>query len=197
MASDQRYIKPEALEKLRATIVKLFAEGQFHEVGMRAICTQAKVSPQTVYKYFGNKDQLLLACMENNLQELVSVCVAASKDEPDTFKALEKFSNALFNYYSENAFIARIIYLNIPTVYWTTQSSPAREALAQELAKLILKGQQENRIKHTGSLDLVVDIITGAGNRIITRWLAEGEQKNLIAIGKQSMDMLFEGMRKD
>ena len=67
---DKRLIAPEAIEKLRKTVLALFADNHFHEVGIRDICKQAGVSQKTIYKYFGNKEQLLLACIEQDLQTL-------------------------------------------------------------------------------------------------------------------------------
>ena len=59
--ADGRLIKPETLTLLRNTILECFAQGQFHQVGIREICQKARVSPQTVYKYFGNKEGLFTA----------------------------------------------------------------------------------------------------------------------------------------
>ncbi len=55
---DRRKISADALERLRATVVELFASGLFHEVGMREIARTAQVSPKTIYKYFGDKERL-------------------------------------------------------------------------------------------------------------------------------------------
>ena len=66
---DKRTLAPEALENLRKTVIELFANGLFHEVGIREIASKAKVSPQTIYKYFGNKDELIFACIEPDLKE--------------------------------------------------------------------------------------------------------------------------------
>ena len=55
MTTDKRKISPDALERLRTTVIELFAEGLFHQIGMREIASRAGVGLQTIYKYFGNK----------------------------------------------------------------------------------------------------------------------------------------------
>lgn len=170
---DGRCIKPEALEKLRETIIDLFADGQFHEVGLRAICTRAKVSPQTVYKYFGNKEQLLLACIEQDMEALALHCreSRAGIDEPG--EAMRAFIDAFFRFYAERPLVARIVYLNIPTVYWVNNSSPARAQLTRELGDLIESGKSSKAFDDGLSTDYVIDILTGSAQRIITRSIVE------------------------
>ena len=197
MNQDGRLIKPEALEKLRETIIQLFAEGQYHEVGMRAICQSAKVSPQTVYKYFGSKDQLLLACMEQDMQRLAAHCHQASLQHEDPVDALHQYCIATFEFFADEPLIARIIYLNIPGIYWANQSSPGRELLADGLGKLVKKAQKAGRITKAVPAHWVVDIFTGAANRLLMRWLVEGEKRNMAKEAKKYLHYLTDGLVVD
>lgn len=194
MSKDQRVIKPDALNKLRRTIIELFADGQFHEVGIRQICVKAKVSPQTVYKYFGNKDSLLMACMEDDIRALCEKCSKAINEAEDPEQGMINFCRTFFQHYSENPMYARILYLNLPHRYWLNHSSPSRDAMAMQLLQLVMTGQQNGVFNADVNPVTVIDIITGAGNRIIARWLINGEQGPLIEQADAYIKFIQDGM---
>lgn len=194
MASDKRNVKPETLELLRTTIIELFSEGQFHQVGVRAICEKAGVSPQTVYKYFGEKDRLLLACIETDMHKLLCSCVCAAQAHDSAVPAMIAVSDAFFDFYSRNPLLARIVYLNIPSVYWANRSSKSRDALADLSKELLRKGMQHKEIKTLLDVDVAADALSGTANRIVTRWAANECKGNLRKRGRQGIEILLNGL---
>lgn len=193
--SDKRFIGPDTLEKLRTSIIALFANGQYHEVGIRSICVRAGVSPQTVYKYYGEKEQLLLACMERDLAGLLSACQQAAERAGTPFAALKNLSEAYFEFLNDNPLIARIIYLNMPAIYWSNRSSPSRETLAEFIRSLFQQGIDCGELRPVASIDIVVDIFSGSANRIVSRWLVSGQTDNLLHMGRHGFDMVMLGLK--
>ncbi|MBB6522815.1 TetR/AcrR family transcriptional regulator [Pseudoteredinibacter isoporae] len=171
--ADRRLISAEALEKLRNVLIHLFSEGMFHEVGIRDICTQAKVSPKTVYKYFGNKEQLLAACVEQDLQALAEL-TAEKVDEMSSVKdKIRAQVDVILGFYQQRPAVARMVFLNIPIVYWLQSASPAHyqhRQIGREVYKLAI---EQNLIKPGLQEDVVSEMIAGGINRVISSCLYE------------------------
>lgn len=172
---DGRYISPEALEKLRTVIISLFSQGLFHEVGFRAICSQARVSPKTVYKYFGNKEQLLAACVEQDLQELAERAAQVPGGDISPREQIRFQISTLFEFYESRPDIARMIFLNIPVAYWISGRSPAHSAHRNNMLQLISEGQAQGLVRADLDVAVLAELVSGGLNRLVSQWLTQGE----------------------
>ena len=115
---DLRELAPEKREALRRVIIELFSKALFHDVGLREICARAGVTPRTVYKHFGAKDDLLLAAIAPDLESLSHAIEAAVEAEGD-FEDKALFAlRAYSDFYLGNIPVARIVFLNIPAAYF-------------------------------------------------------------------------------
>lgn len=174
---DARTLGEPALEALRTTILSHFARDRYHRVGIRDICAEARVSPKTVYKYFGNKEELLLACIEPDMAELARRASDAHDAAADPLAALRAFADVQLRFYAENPAVARIVFLNIPMSYWLEHHSPAQsefQALLERTLRVALGPLSAPQ------LQMVRDAASGAVHRVIVRWLAEGEPDDLL-----------------
>ena len=168
---DRRTIKPEALEKLRRTILEIFSSGMYQDVGVRQICQQARVSPQTVYKYFGNKEEMLYACIKRDLDNLYAEAMQAAGTADDTIDKCLAFLDVWCEFYFANPNIARIVFLNIPQAYWMAQSQFTHIVLHEETTRAIARGQGEGTVWHETSAELLGQAIMGIAHRLLTYWL--------------------------
>lgn len=184
-ATDLRRIQPADLERLRRTVIAHFAEHMHHRVGMRAICEDARVSSKTVYKYFGSKEALLLACIEPDLRALTERAEALATAASTPTEALFALGAAQFMFYAEHPAVARIVFLNLPAAYWLEQVSPAQTAFQALLERTLRAAVEEGslRLPPGASWDLARDIVNGAAYRIIVRWLLDGSRADLVALG--------------
>ncbi len=168
---DHRTIKPEALETLRRTILEIFSSGMYQDVGIRQICQQAKVSPQTVYKYFGNKEQMFFACIKEDLENLHSKALKAARETEDTVDKYLAFLSVWCDFYFANPTIARIVFLNIPQAYWLGRSQSVHAALNEEATRTIAQGQKDGLVWDETPPELLGHMVMGMGHRLLTRWL--------------------------
>ena len=61
---------PEWRARLRPVVLDAFAEADFHRVDMRSIADKAGMSLHTIYRYFGDKEKLLFAFIDDWLIDL-------------------------------------------------------------------------------------------------------------------------------
>src|SRR5690625_716784 len=66
---------------IRSAVISLFGRHGYADTSVRAIASEAGVSPGLVIHHFGSKDQLKQACDEYVSQELIDTEVAAANQD--------------------------------------------------------------------------------------------------------------------
>ena len=178
------------LERLRQTLIAHFGEHLYHRVGLRDICREAGVSTKTVYKYFGSKDELLLACVEPGLRELTERTRAGIAAAGTPRAALQVFAEEQFRFYAEHPEVARIVFLNIPEAYWLEGRSAAHGELQVLLEAALGRVADAFKLPADAEITLLHDICSGSVYRIIVRWLIEGQRVDLRQHGQIFFDLL-------
>jgi len=167
----------EALERLRHVLIQLFSQDLFHQVGIRDICNQAKVSPKTVYKYFGNKEQLLEACVEQDLQLLYSMTQDQTNAATTIKQKMRAQIHTIFKFYGQRREVARMVFLNIPVLYWLRSGSEAHAAHRRLGEQVYRLGVEAGEFRADLEPLVINELIAGGVNRVISRWLFD-ELKN-------------------
>ncbi|WP_390615922.1 TetR/AcrR family transcriptional regulator [Maricurvus nonylphenolicus] len=173
--TDGRTINANTLEKLRTTILGLFAEALYQDVGIRTICERAKVSTQTVYKYFGNKEEILYACIKQDLDGLNASLIEAASHHCNRIDQVRVVLETWCNFYFDNPSIARIVFLNIPQAYWVGERQFVQSALHDALNQQVEAGQQAGDLWDQIPAELLNEMAIGAGHRLMIRWLTSDE----------------------
>jgi TetR/AcrR family transcriptional regulator, fatty acid metabolism regulator protein len=172
---DRRILDPKTLEKLRATILELFANASFQDVGVRQICEMASVSPKTVYKYFGNKDEMLFGCIQADLDGMNAACVDAVGQHSDYVEKMGAFLDQWCGFYFDHPEIARIVFLNIPQRAWAGDRYFVQVELQEAGHNLIREGQAAGAIGHDLDPKLTMDILMGGAHRAMIHWLVSDD----------------------
>lgn len=79
--------------------VKIFNEQGFHSTSLDDVAKSLGISKPTIYHYLGNKEQVLLTCVEIGLQQLIE---AAKDVEKQSISGFEKLRRFLFLYGCRN-----------------------------------------------------------------------------------------------
>ncbi|GAA5314881.1 MAG: hypothetical protein AseanaTS_00850 [Candidatus Pelagadaptatus aseana] len=172
-ATDRRAISAKTLDKLRVTILELFASGLYQDVGIRDICSRAKVSPQTVYKYFGNKEEMLYACIKQDLDRLNATMIAAAQEHQQLSDQVRAIMTVWCDFYFDNPGMARIVFLNIPLAYWVGERQFVQSALHDALYQRVSDGQQQGEVWAELPADILNEVLMGSAYRLMVRWLSD------------------------
>ena len=197
-SSDQRLIDHGALEKLRLTVIDLFAQGMFHQVGMREIAKRAKVGLATIYKYFGNKEELVFACIHQDLANLSEKLKAAHElTQADTAASqLQASLDTLIEFYLTHRQIAEIVYLNIPTRLWVSETHPMQVQQINMMKALMIKGQSKGEIRTDQDSEAMAQLLLGAIFRYIVAYLLNQlPQKQPAEVSKEIFNCLWPMLR--
>ena len=187
---DGRLISTEHLEKLRGTVIELFAAGSFQSVGMRDIARRAGVGPATIYKYFGSKDELIFACIQPEMQQLGQRLLAVSEARRDapTRSRFEGFAEEFVSFYAEHRQIGEIVYLTIPARNWVENRAFIQTQQLGVGAEILRDGQARGEVRTDVPPELLIELMAGAVHRYMMRMLlAPADERT----GQQHAALLF------
>jgi AcrR family transcriptional regulator len=88
----------------------LFAERGYGDVTMDEVATAVGVTKPLLYNYYGNKEQLFLACMEPAADALLESVVSAVHDAPDAPAALRAGIHAFFAFLDSDGEAWRVLH---------------------------------------------------------------------------------------
>lgn len=103
-------LREDILEVSRSILVK----NGFGKMSMRKIARKADVSATSIYLYFQNKDELLLALIETSIANLSAALENQLQKTDDSIMQLEKLANAFMTFALENPQEYEIIYMVRP-----------------------------------------------------------------------------------
>lgn len=180
--TDRRNISSDTLEKLRSTVIDLFSQGLFHKVGIREIAKQAQVGPQTIYKYFGNKDQLIFACIRPELARLNDALkITANNTQGNSLDTLKALISAFVGYYLRHRRLAEIVYMTIPARQWVIDPEFTQHETLNYFVQALRKGQTEGTIRTDANPEELLDLMAGGFGRYITRKISNPDPINVDA----------------
>lgn len=180
--TDRRNISSDTLEKLRSTVIDLFSKGLFHKVGIREIAKQAQVGPQTIYKYFGNKDELIFACIRPELARLNEELKGTVENtEGDALETLKALISKFVGYYLNHRRLAEIVYMTIPARQWVVDPEFTQHETLNYFAKTLQQGQIEGSIRTDANAEELLDLMAGGFGRYITRKITNPNPINVDA----------------
>jgi len=177
LVRDQRVISPEKLEAIRQAVITLFSQRGFAEVGIRDICREAGITPNTIYKYFGNKDRLLIAAIQPDFERMNERMAQAAEGEGTVPERLNAASREYFRFYLENRPLARIVFLCIPSSYFSTDPDFVQRRTQGIQKELVRQGQEEGLIRDDVSAMELVEAMAAVAMRrmykLLTRQQAD------------------------
>ena len=145
--------------------VKIFNQQGFHSTSLDDVAQSLGISKPTIYHYLGNKEQVLLTCVEIGLQQLIE---AAKDVEKQSISGFEKLRRFLFLYGCRNLDdFGRCVIL-------TSDDALSKEGLAkfkalkrivhEALLNIIQDAQADQSIRAEHDAKILAATLTGAIN---------------------------------
>ncbi len=128
-----------------------FARHGFHQASMQEICTQANLSPGSVYRYFPSKDALIAALIDDHRKQTSSL-FAAAHEQDDVLAALVWMAGEILRDIDREAVGPLHFECTAESVRNPRVAAQVRQADAEavgELAELLRRGQVAGRIDPT------------------------------------------------
>jgi AcrR family transcriptional regulator len=173
----EAYLDTRRSQILDAAIA-CFARKGFHQTTMEEIGNEAGLSPGVAYRYFENKEDIILATVKGSVDRSKDFFIDVA-DEKDLLAVLERMIDDQFTRFEQPG---REAYYKVRVQLWAeTLQNPrvaerARELRAEpqdELVELLKKGQERGQVKPNLDIKAATVAITACYDGFILQWFAD------------------------
>lgn len=173
----EAYLDTRRSQILDAAIA-CFARKGFHQTTMEEIGNEAGLSPGVAYRYFENKEDIILATVKGSVDHSINFFIDVA-EEKDLLAVLDRMIDDQFTRFEQPG---REAYYRVRVQLWAeTLQNPkvaerARELRAEaqdELVALIEKGQERGQIKPGLDIKAATVAIMACYDGFILQWFAD------------------------
>lgn len=171
-------------QKILQAAAEVFYNVNYHEAGLRDIAKLSGVSPRCIYKYFPNKEQLLVALnnqglkifMEQMKRELAGVSPAGAR--------LARMTRFYLEFFQKQYMAAWQVYVTTNLSMWH-RSDEAWKNLTQTeaiLNEILSDGQRSGEFRNDIDVNAVRLLYFGGIRFTIQSWLASDRRWDLTSV---------------
>jgi TetR/AcrR family fatty acid metabolism transcriptional regulator len=188
----------ERKKKILTSATKIIGEKGFQNATIAEIAKEAGIGDATIYEYFKNKEDLLLAIPVETTKDLIAEINEHMMGIKGAFNKLRKFIWWWLNYVEKNPGYGVVVLLELKTskTYVSTEAYQAARNFYQIILDIIKEGQEEEAIKKEINSYLARSLCVGAMEHIIIRWLLKDRKYSLLQYADELADLLMDSLKK-
>lgn len=195
LSSQQRELDRKAKrDAVLLAAVKIFNERGFHATSLDDVANSLGISKPTIYHYLGNKEQVLLTCVQVGLEQMLEATQQASETSKN---GLERLRDFLFAYGCKtlNDFGRCVVFTNAHAL--SAEAFKEFKALKRQVNDLMLSiiadGLKDGSISNQHDAKLLSNTLFGAMNWSVHWYSPEKSAKEDTV--KAMVDILLEGVK--
>ncbi len=191
--------EPERKRRILNSAIKIFGEKGYQNATISEIAKEAGVGDATIYEYFKNKEDILLAIPVEITKEIIPQIHEHMMGIKGALNKLRKFIWWWLNFVEKNPGYGSIVLLELKTskTYVSTEAYQAARNFYQILLDIIREGQEEGAIKKELNIYLARSLCVGAMEHIIIRWLLKDRKYSLIQYADDLADLLIDSLKNN
>lgn len=188
----------ERKKKILTSATRIIGEKGFQNATIAEIAKEAGIGDATIYEYFKNKEDLLLAIPVETTKDLIAEINEHMMGIKGAFNKLRKFIWWWLNYVEKNPGYGVVVLLELKTskTYVSTEAYQAAKSFYQIILDIIKEGQEEDAIKKEINSYLARSLCVGAMEHIIIRWLLKDRKYSLLQYADELADLLIDSLRR-
>ncbi len=178
--------------------IETFAQAGFRNTDVQVIADRASVGKGTVYRYFGNKEDLFWAAAYDVLVRLENCMFSAVEQVEDPLEALHMQARAHANFFQQNPSYLEIFVQhraefrgNVPQLH-----KEYHEQMISRTARLVEQGIASGQIRPADPRGIVISLGTVLYGTIMFACHVE-EHYSLLELTEQSVEYFLRGIRAD
>ena len=189
----------ERKKKILTSATKIIGEKGFQNATVAEIAKDAGIGDATIYEYFKNKEDLLMAIPVETTKDLIAQINDHMMGIKGAFNKLRKFIWWWLNYVEKNPGYGSIVLLELKTskTYVFNEAYQAARNFYKIVLDIIREGQEEGSIKKEINIFLARSICVGAIEHIIIRWLLKDRKYSLTQYADELADLLIDSLKKN
>ncbi|AWN17366.1 TetR/AcrR family transcriptional regulator [Salinisphaera sp. RV14] len=190
-------IDPETRHRIEDAARVLFAEREFHRVKLIDVAKHARISLQTLYKYYGSKETVLFASLDTWLSILARRMIDHLQGIENFRDRLRKVFWVLLDYFERNPEVAQIILSSVYLNTWREDDTFRQPQLMSVFLGVIEEGRRAGILTSAVDEVEISDFIWGVANRNVAMWLMRGRKYGLAERAPVLFNMIWRGIASD
>jgi len=152
----------------------LFLAVGYEKFSMRRLAEKIDYSPTTIYHYFRNKDDLLLAICEEVAEQFLARMRYIRSVQRKPYEALRQAMLYLMEFAFENPHQYKVFFLTRPNVYGRQEEFMKRESMARdsylEFREMVEACIEAGELRHM-DIEVLTQVLAAAPHGLITMTL--------------------------
>jgi AcrR family transcriptional regulator len=194
--ADRAQLDAETRMRIEQAVLDIFAEREFHRVGLIEIARGANVSLQTIYKYYGSKEALLFSSLDAWLGKLAVRMVDHLQGIEDYKEKLRKVFWVVLDFFEKNPKVAQIVMSSVYVNTWRKQEHYQNPVLFGAFLKVLGEGRARGVLNDQVEEKYLLDFIMGVLGRLVQMYIHRGMKESLTAQATPLFEMLWRGISK-
>ncbi|MDQ5926691.1 MAG: hypothetical protein RJA63_3364 [Pseudomonadota bacterium] len=180
-------MRTDTLQRIEDAVLNLFSQRDFHEVSLMDVARTARVSLQTIYKYFGSKEVLVYAMLDVMLGRLAERMLDHLQGIDDVRERLRKTCWVTLDYMDKHPAVILLLFTAVPVSRHSQIAIYESPELMGAFRGVLKDGQARGVLNHRVSSKILLDVFMGIIGRVILMHVVRGERRPLI----EQFDELF------
>lgn len=194
--ADRAQLDSETRTRIEQAVLDIFAEREFHRVGLIEIARGANVSLQTIYKYYGSKEALLFSSLDAWLGKLAVRMIDHLQGIEDYKEKLRKVFWVVLDFFEKNPKVAQIVMSSVYVNTWRKQENYHNPVLFGAFLKVLGEGRARGILNDEVEEKYLLDFIMGVLGRLVQMYIHRGMKESLTAQATPLFEMLWRGIAK-
>jgi AcrR family transcriptional regulator len=186
-----KVFKPEIRKRLETAVLEVFSDSDFHKANIRDVAKKAGVSFSTIYGYYGSKEGLVFAFVDEWLGKLTDRIIDHLQGIEDLKEKLRKVFWLQLDYYEKNQGLGKILFMTMPMKTWMADKTFQQKKMINLFLEVLRQGQKEGILNSDVRAGVLLDFILGTVQRSFFMWVSRGEKESLSAQANTLFEMVW------
>lgn len=196
VAADRRNLDQETRVRIEQAVLDVFADREFHRVGLIEIARGANVSLQTIYKYYGSKEALLFSSLDSWLDRLAVRMIDHLQGIEDYKEKFRKVFWVTLDFFEKNPKVAQIMMSSVYINTWTKEGNYANPRLFSAFLKVLGEGRTKGVLNNQVEEKYLLDFIMGVMGRLVQMYVYRGQKEPPTRQANVLFEMLWQAIVK-
>ena len=193
---DRGQLDPETRVRIEQAVLDVFAEREFHRVGLIEIARAANVSLQTIYKYYGSKEALLFSSLDAWLGKLAVRMLDHLQGIEDIKERFRKVFWVTLDFFEKNPKVAQMMMSSVYVNTWRKQDNYSNPVLFGTFLKVLREGRDKGVLNNEVDEKFLLDYIFGVTGRLVQMYIHRGQKEPVTKYANQLFEMLWRAIAK-
>lgn len=173
-------MRKATLIRIERAVLELFTSRDFNNVALIEVARTANVSLQTIYKYFGSKEQLVAYVLDSTLTRLANRMIDHLEGIEDYRERLRKTLWVMLDYFDKHPKVILLLTVSIPASRYRELPVYESPELMGAFLGMLKEGQRKGALNSEVSSKVLLDVFMGIFARVVQMHFLRKEPHKLI-----------------